>query len=488
MPIVNREKERQIVKEAIRQGKDEAFIRSAIERFRSQAQQEAKPEETQKEPGFLQGLLQSLAKPALRVAATGARAFTGGGEEPVGFGFLGKAKPLPPVIKEGGLISKEGKLQQPFNLKGLAQSVGVGSEIAGTIFGGGAAKKVGIAGLKGLGVQAIKQGFFQGAKGGALIGAGSQLAEEGEVGKETVKAGLAGGAGGGFLGGLLGFGSGVVGKVAKTALRKTKGLKIFDKTRTKVLLDDAVDIVSSKVKTVKEKTRALVAGLGEKAGLTGKKVTFKPSKRDISLAKSVVGLVRKGANVVDNIKSIGGEVSKITLNLKSFIKKNDAIFNTNQLKSVLKKAKEKSRVIFGTDKTLESRYDSVIDEIFRNIKKKNLSGLFEGRIKFDQIVKRKFPRVFDGSPGDNVTKNAVLDVRRAVNKFVGQHLPKNNQFLELLEREHLMLEAIENIAEKAAQTEGAGAINTLLKAIGFGALGAAGGFGASAVFGGGGGR
>lgn len=269
--------------------------------------------------------------------------------------------------------------------------------------------------------------------------------------------------------------------VSKPVLRRLKKEKVptkLEPIRKKVVLQDAVEITKPTL-SKRESIQALAKGEGVEKGLPlFKKVEIKPRKRDVQVAESVQDIVSKTRNEVQNISAVRDKIGTVGSQIQQGVRQHNAIFNTNQLRSKLEKAREKSRVLFGTDKTLQSRYDAVIDEMMTNIKKKDLDGLYQARKDFDRIVREKFPRVFDGSPSDNVTKNAILDVRREVNDFIANTLPKGNKFKKQLQQESRMFEAAENIAEQAflkvpTPTRG-NFLNRALSAIGFGIAGAAG--------------
>lgn len=177
------------------------------------------------------------------------------------------------------------------------------------------------------------------------------------------------------------------------------------------------------------------------------RVKLQPSPRDIEVAESVKGIAVH-RNPFRNIQAIRGQIKNVDAQVQQGLAQNDTIFNLKQLRSQVLKAKEESRVVFGTDKSLEKAYDSVVNEMIRQAQKnqKNLSGLLRARKNFDRVIESKFPKIFKDLVTDSPRTNAVLDVRRAVNEFIAKKLPEGNQFKALLRRENLMFEAIKNIA------------------------------------------
>lgn len=148
-----------------------------------------------KKTGFFKSVAQDIAQPFGRVAATAVG-------KPVSI-FGRENQPIEPIIKEGGLISPEGKLQQPFNLRGLGQAVGTGAQIASNIpvvRGVTAPIQLGLKGLVGAGVKA---GIREGAVGGGLF-AGGRALEEGKSALETAWETAKGTVGGAVAGGIFG--------------------------------------------------------------------------------------------------------------------------------------------------------------------------------------------------------------------------------------------------------------------------------------------
>ncbi len=236
---------------------------------------------------------------------------------------------------------------------------------------------------------------------------------------------------------------------APVASRATTGL---EKGLAKQIAQEALDIVAPKL-SIKDKKLALAAGRGETGGFGPfKTIELKPSAFDRQVAKSVEGIVSKSKNATDNIASVKNAIKQSDATIKESLKRFNAIFNENQLRKKLNLVKEQSRIVFGGDKTLENAYDAVIDEMIRSIETFNLSGLFKARQKFDGIIKQKFPNIFGSNPGDNVRKNAVFDVRRAVNEFVAETLPDEAVDLKaILKTESLQFKAIDNMADNVVR-------------------------------------
>ena len=88
---------------------------------------------------------------------------------------------------------------------------------------------------------------------------------------------------------------------------------------------------------------------------------------------------------------------------------------------------------------------------FVNKKPKKVSNLYEARIELDKIMKQKFgPDILKiEKVADKPRANAILDIRRAGNKYISELLPEGNPYGFLLKEEANMYEAIRRIAGRA---------------------------------------
>lgn len=237
----------------------------------------------------------------------------------------------------------------------------------------------------------------------------------------------------------------------ETAINSTKTRA--EKALAKKQLQEAIKITEPRL-TVSERQRAIAQGRGKQSKITGEQ-SITPSAQDIRVAQSVAGIVSEKKNPFQNVQSIRNNVSNIDSQIKRDLTKYNAPSNESQLRSALNTAKQESSIVFGSDKALEKAYDDIVDYYLSLVTKKNNLGLFEARQKFDNLVEQKFPRIFDAGPGDNVRKNAIMDVRRTVNNYVADNVPKDQlDLIAQLSKEHRMLNAIDNIADQSARTIG----------------------------------
>lgn len=227
---------------------------------------------------------------------------------------------------------------------------------------------------------------------------------------------------------------------------------------------EALDIVAPKLSKL-EKESAVAEGRATK-GILGK-VTVAPSLEDTRVADAVAGLVSKSKNPFENIKAIKADIAAASENLSQALAEHPGTFNNSEIKSAFAKAKDGSRVIFGSDKTLEKTYDAVTGEFMRILKEKGntLKGVLDARQEFDKVIEDKFPGLLGNPAGDSLRRNAILDTRRAANQFVENKLPAGDAMREVLQRQTNQFTAVENIAKKAASQVDTGVIGRALNAV-----------------------
>lgn len=239
----------------------------------------------------------------------------------------------------------------------------------------------------------------------------------------------------------------------KTALRigalAEKGAARLAPRLADEALENAIEVTRPILK-VGEKEAALAGGQGfVEKGI----VKIKENARDIQIAESVKDIVTKNANPVENLNSVKEGIRAISESVGEELTRNNGIFNSNQLKSVLNKAKEGSKVVFGSDKSLESAYDAVVTEMMRIVDEspKNLRGLWDARKLFDDVMESKFGKKAFEDATDNARTNAIRDVRRAVNDYIANRLPEGNQYKQTLRRLSNMYDARDRLAAIGAR-------------------------------------
>lgn len=260
------------------------------------------------------------------------------------------------------------------------------------------------------------------------------------------------------------------GKVSEVGIKNiaTKSGKLasfYEGRLANQILDDAIRVTKPELNKA-EKIALLRSGQAE-TGWFGQ-IKSLPTDRDIAVAETVKDLVSSKKSPINNIRAINSEIARVGEEADSGLKGIGAIYNDNQLTSRLNSAKNDSRVIFGSEKSIENTYDAVIDEFMR-IKAKypnTVGGLRDARVEFDGVVKQKFPKVFDNPAGTDVARyNAIVDVRRAVNDYSFDLLPENHPYKKQLETMTNLYAAQKNIAVKTAKTLDVGQMQKVMKMI-----------------------
>jgi hypothetical protein len=210
---------------------------------------------------------------------------------------------------------------------------------------------------------------------------------------------------------------------------------------------------------------ALKAGRGETKGLL-KTTEITPSQRDYELAETVKDIVSSKKTNTANIYNLRSEIDKSANEVITGLRKNDAIYNNNQIKSILNQAKnsEDRQLTLAGDEAAIKAYDGAISVFMKILdrKPKTLSGLLDARKEFDQVAKRSIKNVFEK---DNIKSLAVQDIRRTANEFIAAKLPVGHPFLNLLKKQNLMYEAIENISKSTSKDVGTNLIQRGLSTI-----------------------
>lgn len=166
-----------------------------------------------KQPGFVQGIVQSVANPFLRVGLNARNAYRAAkGKEDIetaDAGYFGEVKKIPGYLDAS-------PTQQ------LKQSIGVGADIASNVIPAGTGGKIIKAGLKGQVLKAVGTGAVTGATSGALAGFGKASGEGKDLKDVGIETGI-GGIGGLIFGGVLGGVAPLTRAGTKTAIEGIKG-------------------------------------------------------------------------------------------------------------------------------------------------------------------------------------------------------------------------------------------------------------------------
>jgi hypothetical protein len=240
---------------------------------------------------------------------------------------------------------------------------------------------------------------------------------------------------------------------------------------------EVLDVVKPKL-TATEEAAAKAQGRGSLKGLFNK-VDIAPSERDIEITKVAQEAgVKAGKGFDTNIK-VMKEAQKNSANLvRQGLKDSKAIWNKNELKGTLNQV-ELPISLTQPDLPIAGKLKSGIMKLVDDAPK-TPDGILDVRQKFDNLVEQNFGKIIFAK--DDPKGILIRKLRQALNDFAESKLPDgqlpNGSTLKTeLRRQHLLYDAIDNVAEKApkAGTNAFGRLlekhPTLKKAVKWGALG-----------------
>lgn len=218
-------------------------------------------------------------------------------------------------------------------------------------------------------------------------------------------------------------------------------------------ITDVTKVVTKKGLSKVERKAELIAGRG-KQKLFGE-IVLKTSAQIKNIAKSVVGIVSPKFSFTKNIDRIRNEIKRVAIETEDLLKFNFAIFNKNQLKAGLGKARDKAAFLFASPSEGKI-YDNIINKFleFMDDKPNRYISILQARKEFDSFVQEQVKNLFTGDTPGNLRKQAVKDVRNAANDFIEEALNKGDlkmgiDFRAKLRKQHLMFQAVDNIADNA---------------------------------------
>lgn len=277
---------------------------------------------------------------------------------------------------------------------------------------------------------------------------------------------------------LLPIGAG--GKVAKVGAEEVlsttgklagRGASVIEKSLVQESLDEILSIIKPTL-TIKEKTKALVAdrGLVTNKVLPRKfeNITLKPTPKEIEMANVVKDVVSKKNNPIDNISALKETSKELGQKIRTGLEQSDAIWNKNELKSELKKIEKPITV--KSDATVNKMADNFTKAILQladDANKKPI-GILDIRQQFDELISVEFPNLYDKDM--TPMRQFISKMRVTLNKFAESKLPEGQLadgtlMTQELRKQHLMLDASENIAEKTASAVDSSIIKRAMSAL-----------------------
>jgi len=271
----------------------------------------------------------------------------------------------------------------------------------------------------------------------------------------------------------IGKGSKVAGEKALSIAGQTAG-KVATKIETgmaKQTFEEALDIIRPTL-TKKEKASAL----GTSRGVVTNKIlprqyetiSLKPTKVEEEMARVVTGIVSKSKNPIDNISSLSEASYSIGKKIRIGLEQSDAIWNKNELKSKLSTIEKPITV--KSDATINNQANNFTKAVMKLADEadKKPVGILDVRQEFDQLVQKEFPNIYDKEM--TPMRQYISSMRKTLNEFAESKLPEGKlpdgtTMKEELRRQHLMLDSIENIAEKTANAVDASIVKRAMRAL-----------------------
>ena len=246
----------------------------------------------------------------------------------------------------------------------------------------------------------------------------------------------------------------VFGRVAEKGVRTgtklgtelvERGGKYAAERSERSALKDALEITSPVLDKNERIARARMLGKTTKEGKLIEADV--PQIRDVEIAESVRGLVKKSARFEDNISNVNREISRVSReSLAPILQNNKAIYNSNILKSKLNDIE--LPISLKADPILERSYNLMREKALKIIDKhpKTMEGLWRARQEFDALAERELGQVAFTSPQNSPLRKAILDTRTAMNDIVAERVgPEYSKLLKDLSNKY---RAVDNIAEK----------------------------------------
>lgn len=217
--------------------------------------------------------------------------------------------------------------------------------------------------------------------------------------------------------------------------------------------DSLVDMVSKPL-TPKKMAEAVTTRGTVKAGLL-RETKLAPDPQGVRIA----GVIRKekidvstNKPLLDNIVVLDKKVKEMADELKKKVdvEASGRIYSYKELESALKNIEKP--LLIASDTTLNRAYARVLAKAMEIAKKKggNVGNLLDVRRELDAFIKKQFPNLYR-SEQLTPMRVAVRDIRETLNDFTAKNLPDGAGFRESLMGQHLLLKAIENMAEQASK-------------------------------------
>lgn len=319
------------------------------------------------------------------------------------------------------------------------QVIGDALQLGTTIVGAGALPS---AGKNIVAAETFKQGAIQGLKTGAITGAGfgaSTGASQGLQGDkdlkgvaiDTLKGGVTGAVAGGVLGSLTGGISGAIkGRDATKLVKQEKNV---------------LDAITPNTKNLsnKEYTKLLdQQRITPKTGTKGSQYILSESEKQTALKYPNL-LTKK--DPVKNYTAIVDEIAKQDEDVGTFLKTNNGIFNSGELKNSIKKSLADITDISIDEKVINKNKQKLIDNFIKGLDKNDMESLWRARKEFDKQIEKSF----NGSPA--LQDKIKREFRNSVQDFIADRTPDEVYKTSMKEMSNLF--KLKDLVKRKALTE-----------------------------------
>jgi len=219
----------------------------------------------------------------------------------------------------------------------------------------------------------------------------------------------------------------------------TSGKKVVQTEADKALMqtsqtsiEDALGFVKKRNPTPVELKDAFVEGRTKTVGKKQDIITTPQQQRQAEALQPLVEsgelkMSKDGLPTPEQRDVIIQRVEQLNQGVKQMVSnpKNNQSFVKKQLRQVLEDTKKDSSVIFASDPNIEKVYNALIEEAYKSVKTNNVEGLLEARQSFDKLpAVKKLLDGLQGATGENLKREAVLNIRRGMNNFAADLLDK----------------------------------------------------------------
>lgn len=292
------------------------------------------------------------------------------------------------------------------------------------------------------------KGAIQGAKTGAITGAGfggatgiSQGLQEDkdlkEIAKQGVRSAIGGGITGGILGGIVGGTSGAI-----------KGAKLKKQ-------EAYLDAITPDTRDLTPTEYEQLLNQGKITPKTGtKRPQYILTDTEKQVAKKYKDLFTN--DPVKNTQNLIDEIVKKDKEVGVFLKKNNGIFNTGELKNSLAQKLESIDDLTIDEKRLSKLKKATIDNFIKGLDKNDMETLWKTRKAFDKQIEKSF----SGSP--TLSNTIKKEFRNAIQDFIAERTPDNTYKTFMKDMTELFnLKDVTN--QKAIKEKGMNAVQVWMK-------------------------